>query len=201
MPLRTSEPASALVPAQPPEAVQLVAFAVVQVSVLLPPLATLAGEADSATEGRGMEATVTLTVWLMLPPGPVQVSPKLALAARGALVSLPVVARAPFQLPEAAHAVALLLVQEIVVVLPGLTEVGLAASVRVGAAGPVGVTDTTTVLAAAPPAPEHVSVKLVLEASEAMDSEPLAGRDPLQPPEAAQAVALDEVQVSVVAPP
>jgi hypothetical protein len=201
MPLRTSEPLSALVPAQPPEAEQLVAFAVDQVSVLLPPLTTLVGEADNATVGKGTGATVTFTVWAVLPPGPVQARAKLAFAASGALVSLPLVARDPLQLPEAAHAVALLLDQEILVVPPGLTDVGLAVRVRVGAAGPVGVTETTTVLAAAPPAPEQVSVKLVLEARAAMDSEPLAGRAPLQPPEAAHPVALVDVQASVVAPP
>ena len=61
-----------LVPDQPPEAVHNVAFVEDQVSVDDPPLATDARLAASDTVGAGGN-TVTVTVALALPPGPVQV--------------------------------------------------------------------------------------------------------------------------------
>jgi hypothetical protein len=67
-------PAVAFVPVQPPEALHDVAFDDVQVNVLVPPLATLVGDADSVTVGAGVEAdTVTDALACLLPPAPVQV--------------------------------------------------------------------------------------------------------------------------------
>lgn len=86
-----------------------------------------------------------------------QVRAKLAFELRAALVSVPEVARAPLQLPLAEQAVALLALHVKAVVPPGLTELGLAVRVSVGAAGPDGVTETRIVLEAAPPAPLQVS--------------------------------------------
>lgn len=61
-----------LLPVQPPVAVQLVAFVVLQVSVDEPPLATVVGLAANVSVGAG--TTVSVALWLPLPPIPVQVS-------------------------------------------------------------------------------------------------------------------------------
>ncbi len=60
-------------PDQPPEAAQLVAFAEDQLSVAAPPLLTVVGLALRLTVVAGAE-TLTVTDWLALPPGPLQVS-------------------------------------------------------------------------------------------------------------------------------
>jgi hypothetical protein len=52
-----------------------------------------------------------------------------------------------------------------------------------------------------PPAPAQVSEKVVLAVSAAVLCEPFAGRAPLQPPDAVQDVAFDELQVRVDAAP
>jgi len=68
-------PAVALLPLQPPEAVHAVALVDDHVSVLLPPLATLVGDADRFTVGAGVEAmTVTEALACAVPPAPVQLS-------------------------------------------------------------------------------------------------------------------------------
>jgi len=66
-------PLVALAPFQPPDAAQAVAFVVLQVSREELPLAALAGFTPRLTVGAG-GVTVTVTVWLADPPGPVQVS-------------------------------------------------------------------------------------------------------------------------------
>ena len=81
MPLAVSAPVDslpegALVPDQPPEAVQ-VAFVEDQVSIEGTPFATDGGSAASDTVGTGgggsVDNTVTVAVALALPPEPVQV--------------------------------------------------------------------------------------------------------------------------------
>ena len=77
MPLAVSAPVDslpegALVPDQPPEAVQ-VAFVEDQVSIEDPPYATDVGFATSDTVGTGGGDTVTVADALTLPPGPVQI--------------------------------------------------------------------------------------------------------------------------------
>jgi hypothetical protein len=69
-----SLPAVGRVPDHAPLAVHEVALVEDQVSAVVPPDATDVGEADNVTTG-GL-ATVTLTVRLAWPPGPVQVSVK-----------------------------------------------------------------------------------------------------------------------------
>ena len=59
-------------PDQPPLAVQLLALLEDQLSIADPPLMTVVGFALRLTVG-GAE-TLTVTDWLALPPGPVQVS-------------------------------------------------------------------------------------------------------------------------------
>lgn len=66
-------PLTALLPVQPWEAVQEVAFVEDQVSVEAAPLVTVVGLAASETVGAG-EVTDTVAVWVALPPVPVQTS-------------------------------------------------------------------------------------------------------------------------------
>jgi hypothetical protein len=71
-------------------------------------------------------------------------------------------------------------------------------AVQVSVADPVAAAVVTvTDCAADPPAPVHVSVNLVVTSSAAVFCEPLAGSEPLQPPEAAQEVALVEDHFNV----
>jgi len=67
-------PVIALLPDQPPEAVQLLAFVADQVSVDDPPLLMLVGFALKLTAGLAGAETVTVTDRAALPPGPLQVS-------------------------------------------------------------------------------------------------------------------------------
>jgi hypothetical protein len=60
-------------PDQPPDAVQPVALLEDQFSVADPPLLTVVGLALRLTAGAGVD-TLTGTDWLVLPPGPLQVS-------------------------------------------------------------------------------------------------------------------------------
>ena len=59
-------------PDQPPEAVQRLVFVEDQLSIDEPPVLTVAGLALRLTVGGA--ATLTVTDWLALPPGPLQVS-------------------------------------------------------------------------------------------------------------------------------
>ena len=76
---------------------------------------------------------------------------------------------------------------------------GFAVSVSVGAGG----ADTVTVTRfdALPPSPVQVSVKVVVVVSGPVDSDPLIGLLPLQPPLAVQTVAFLVDQDRVAAPP
>jgi hypothetical protein len=67
------EPVMGLLPDQPPEAVQEVALAAVQVSIVLLPDTTVFGAALMATEVAA-DLTVTVAVCVALPPVPVQVN-------------------------------------------------------------------------------------------------------------------------------
>jgi len=64
-------PLIALVPVQPPEAVQLVTLVVAQDSVVAVPSVTVVGDALKVSVGVG-DVTVTLAEPEALPPGPVQ---------------------------------------------------------------------------------------------------------------------------------
>jgi hypothetical protein len=61
-------------PDQPPEAVQLLALVEDQLSIADPPLLTVVGVALRLTVGLTGAETLTVTAWLALPPGPLQVS-------------------------------------------------------------------------------------------------------------------------------
>ena len=94
------EPAVAIEPVQPPDAVQAVALLVDQVSVELLPLVTLLGLAVRVMLG-AVAATVTVAVCDAEPPVPVQVSMKFVVAVKVAVLCEPLVANAPFQPPDA----------------------------------------------------------------------------------------------------
>jgi hypothetical protein len=66
-------PLNATAPLQPPEAVHVAASCEFQLKVDMPPLATVVGDADSATVGTG-EITTMSADCEVEPPGPVQVS-------------------------------------------------------------------------------------------------------------------------------
>jgi hypothetical protein len=67
------EPLEPRVPDHAPDAEQLLAFVLLQVSVAAPPGATVLGSAVSVTWG-APTLTVTVADWVAEPPGPVQVS-------------------------------------------------------------------------------------------------------------------------------
>jgi hypothetical protein len=146
-------PLVARAPVQPPEAVQAVALVDDQVSVELPPRATLAGPALRETLG-GAAETVTVTDCDAEPPAPLQVSAKLVVAVRALVLLEPVLASLPLQPPEAVHEVALLDDQVKVDAAPLFTVLGLALRTMAGAAL---VTETVADWLALPPAPVQIS--------------------------------------------
>jgi hypothetical protein len=157
-PVMVSVPFGPRPPLQPPEAVQAEAAAEAEVllddqdSVVLPPLMTVEGVAVSMTVGANM--TATLAVAAAVPPGPVHVSVNADAAVSAVITSLPIVGRAPDQLPEATQ-LAAVVVDHINVVDPPLAiVVGAAVMVTVGG----GATAMFAVAAAMPPVPLQVSV-------------------------------------------
>jgi hypothetical protein len=134
--------------------VQAVALVEDQVSVEVPPWATLAGLAAIETLG-GAADTDTVTDCDAEPPAPVQVSVNFVVAVSVGVVWEPAVGSEPLQPPEAVQAVALVDDQVNADVAPLFTVVGFAVSVTAGAGV---VTDTVADCAALPPAPVQVSV-------------------------------------------
>lgn len=163
------------------------------------PALTLAGFAVRLSVGAGA-VTATATSREIVPPGPVQLSPKVVPVVSAALLSLPVVAWEPDQPPVAVQAVAPLLLHCNWVVAPRVTLAGEADRVSDGADGDE-VTATDAVAPAVPPAPVQVKVKLVPVFSAAVASVPLVALVPVQPPLAVHVVALVEDQVRELLPP
>jgi len=130
-------------PDQAPEALQDVALVETQDNVELLPLATVLGLALKVTVGAG-EVTVTVADCAALPPAPVQVRVKVALAVSAPVDCEPLVALPPDQPPDAVHAVAFVVDQLKVELLPLTVELGLAARLTVGA----GVGEVTETVAA-----------------------------------------------------
>jgi hypothetical protein len=106
----------------------------------------------------------------------------------------PLVGIEPDQPPEAVHEVALV-ADQLSVVLPPL-ETLLVPALRDTAGAGVD-TDTVTDCVADPPAPVQVSVYLVVADTAAVLADPLTVSLPFHPPDAEQALALVEVQLSV----
>ncbi len=116
------------------------------------------------------------------------------LTVNAAVVWVPLVASVPDQLPEAVHELALVELQDSTEVPPLATLVGDAVNVALGVA--------TTVTAAVagvlvPPAPVQVNEYVLLAVSAPVLWLPLVETLPVQSPEAVQAVAFVELQVSV----
>lgn len=187
-------------PLQLPEATHDIALVLDQLSVDEPPLTTVEGVADSATDGgEGTVETVTVTDCAALPPGPVQVSVKFVVAVSAVRTSLPPVALVPLHPPLAVQLVALVDDQLSVDDPPLTTVVGFAVSVTEGGDGCVTVTLTDCV--ADPPTPLHVSANAELADKGPVEADPDVALVPLQLPDATQLVALVEDHVSVAAPP
>ena len=184
-------------PVQPPLPVQVVAFEVLQVRVVVPPDATTVGAALNEIVGAG-DDTVTVAVAEPEPPAPVQSSVNDELALNDEIDSVPLVAFEPDHAPEAVQDVALVLLHVRVVELPAATAVGFAASVTVGC-----VAEIVTVVAeeVVPPGPVQASVKVASALRGPTDSEPLVPLVPLQPPDAVHEVASVLAQFRVVLPP
>ena len=127
-------PEVALVPVQPPLAVQLVAFVLDHVTVVLPLYAGAIGLAEIVTVG-GALPTSTVTDCVALPPAPEQVSVYVGSVVRLLKLWLPDVALVPLQPPLAEQLVAFVL-DQLTVVLPLYAgAIGLAEIVTVGAGG------------------------------------------------------------------
>jgi hypothetical protein len=122
-----------------------------------------------------------------------------AVALRAPVDCDPLIASAPLQAPDAVQAVALVELQVSVDALPLETLAGLALKDTVGAGG----ADTVTVAdcEAEPPDPVQVRVNFVVAVSAGVACEPAVGSAPLQPPEAVQAVAFVDDQVSAEVAP
>jgi hypothetical protein len=108
------------------------------------------------------------------------------------------VALVPLQPPVAVHEVALVELHVSVEVPPLATDIGFAASVTVGVPGTVTVAVATPLV---PPAPVQVNENEFVAVSAAVPCVPLVALVPLQPPEAAQEVAVVELHASVDVPP
>jgi hypothetical protein len=122
-------------------------------------------------------------------------------AASAPVVPVPLTGRAPVQPPEAVQLVALVVVQARIEFSPATIAVGLALRARVGAGGGAATTVTLTVWLVEPPLPVQVSVYAEVTVSGPVVTVPAVPRSPLQAPEAVQAVASLDVQVSVDAWP
>ena len=125
-----------------------------QVSVDVPPWATLAGLAVIETLG-GVAETVTVADCDAEPPAPVQVRVNFVVAVRVGVDCEPAVGSEPTQPPEDVQAVALVDDQVKADAAPLCTVVGFAVKVTAGACV---VTVTVADCAALPPAPVQVSV-------------------------------------------
>jgi hypothetical protein len=146
-------PLVALVPVQPPEAVQEVALVELHVSVDAAPLATEVGFAVRVTVG--VPGTVTVALAMLLdPPGPAQVNRYESVAVIAPVLCVPLVALVPLQPPVAVHEVALVELHVSVDAAPLATEIGFAVRVTVG----TGMTVTVAVARLlVPPVPLQVS--------------------------------------------
>lgn len=104
----------------------------------------------------------------------------------------------PLQPPDAAQDVALVLAQLSAAEPPEFTLLGVALSVTIGAAV---ATETVTDCVAVPPAPLQVNSYSVVLVRVPVDTVPLVGMLPCQPPAAMQLFASGELQVRVELPP
>lgn len=147
----------ALAPVQSPVAAHDVALLELQVRVEALPCRIAVGFALTASVGAGVTGvTLTVTVWVAVPPAPVQLSVYEVLAVSPLRTSDPVVPLAPLQPPVAVQLLAFVVDQFSVEDPPLATDVGVAVSDTVGMGA--GLTVTVTDCDADPPVPVQVSV-------------------------------------------
>jgi hypothetical protein len=168
VPVLTALPTSGSLPLQEPDAVQLSALLLDQVSAAAWPATMLVGVASMLTAtlgGCGDALTTTVTLCAVLPPGPAQVNTYeyTPAAVTGPLLvpplevgSAPDHASAPLP-PLAAHEVALFVVHVNDVACPGAITVGCAANDTVGGAGGAALlTFSKALCSVTPPVPVQV---------------------------------------------
>ena len=146
------EPDVAFVPVQLPEALLLVAFVELHVSVEEPCAATVVGDAVNVTVGAG--AIVTVADCDVEPPVPEQLSVYVPFAVNAPVLCVPDVALLPVQPPDAVQLVAFVELHVSVEEPPDAMLIGDAANVTVG----TGAIDTVAVCDVEPPVPEQASV-------------------------------------------
>jgi hypothetical protein len=112
--------------------VQALALLDDQLNIAEPPLLMVVGLTLRLTAGAGVE-TLTVTDWLALPPGPLQVSMKVVVTLSGPVPALPLVGSPPDQPPEAVQLVAFVEDQLSIADPPPLTLVVFALRLTVGA--------------------------------------------------------------------
>jgi hypothetical protein len=190
-----ADPEVALLPAHAPLAVQLVALADDQVTVLALPLATLVGFTPIVTVGAGF--TVTVVDCAAVPPPPVQLSVNVLSVVSAPVEADPDVALLPDHAPFAVQLVAFADDQVSVLALPLATLLGLAPIVTVGAEFTVTVVDC----AAVPPLPVQLSVNVLSVVNAPVEAVPDVALLPVHASLAVQLVALVDDQVSVLASP
>ncbi len=149
------EPLRALLPDQAPVAVQEVALWEAQANTDPSPLATVLGVALKLTVAAGFELTVTVADCAAVPPAPLQVKVKVAVALRTPVDCEPLTALPPDQAPEAVQEVALVADQFNVALPPLVTALGPTLRLTLGARG---VTVTAADCDAVPPGPVQVNV-------------------------------------------
>jgi len=154
--LTTDDPDRALLPDQPPDAEQLVAFVELHVSVVEPSNATPGGEAEIWTIGAPPPAfTVTVTRSTVPPPAPLHESVNSVVCVKDGVACEPLVALEPDHPPEAVHDVAFVLLHESVDVWPEFTAVGFAEMDTVGAGA--GFPPPCCACSPDPPPPPHAA--------------------------------------------
>jgi hypothetical protein len=149
MPVTNCDPLVATAPEKAPDTAQLDAFVDDQVSVELPPLATLLGLAVKDTVG-GFAVTDTVVALRAVPPGPVQVRTNLVVALSATVAWVPLVGSVPVQPLDAVQDVVFVDDPVSVDVPPLATVEGFA---QIATTGSGAVTVTVADCAALPPAP------------------------------------------------
>jgi hypothetical protein len=150
-----------LPPDQAPEAVQVSAFALDQLSVTLSPSSIFVRDAFNETVGASGSVTCTFTLALRVPPGPLQDRVKVLAELRLPVEALPRSVRFPFQAPDAVQLMAPVLDQFSVVADPRRTLEAALLRLTVGAgSGCITLTDSLAVTW--PPGPVQLSTKVTL---------------------------------------
>ena len=129
-------PLVALLPLQPPEAVQEVALVELQVSVEAPPVATTDGFATNVAVGTTLTTTVETP---LVPPVPLHVKEYELGIVIAPVLCVPLVALVPLQPPVAVHDVAFVELQVSVDAPPLAMDVGAALRDAVGFGSLIGL--------------------------------------------------------------